>query len=1341
LSALPQPPFHEPPRQRPSAVPRRDGQKSGWLKIAGWVLGAFGLLVVLLAITAGVLIHSPKFHAFMLRTAQQKATAGLGVPVQLRDFALHVSFVNPVLDLYGVTVHGRGPNQDPPLLQADELHMEVTIASLLRRSWYVNEIRIQRPVVHVFVDAQGQTNLPAGKSSSQPSNPNTLFDLGIRHFVLERGEVYYNDAKSELTADMREVVFRSGFDPGNKRYSGELSYRDGHLRWSKNSSVPHSLNATFSATPQEFRIENAVLSTSSSRASLSGSMTDYLNPRVEASYKAVLDLNEFRRTLSNPSLPEGVVELSGAFNYANPQNQPLLTVIVMKGDVFSRALATRYNDSRIAVRDLSAHYSVGKGNATVSDLRARVLGGSLSGKLDTSDLTGSASSRLSATLRGVSVPELQHTFARSTTSRTSAQGSLDLTINATWVKAMQQLMAQADAKLQATIQSAQGSAPVPVNGLLHSTYNSVREQISFTNSYVRAPQTSVSLNGTVSNQSALQIQMQSNQLRDLENLAQAFRDPGAAPLGLSGQASLQATVTGSTHRPQVTGQLTSNGLRVRGSSFKLLRANISTNPTEFRIENGELDPATQGRIAFEATTGLANWELEKSSRFRLKLSASQVNAAEVARAAGTDIPVIGTLAADVDASGTQLQPTGHGTVQLTRARIGAEPVRSVSLQFQGNGTRLDGKLQLELPTAGSATATVQYQPSDKAYVAEVRSTGIKLDKLQTLLERNLEVSGTLNLSASGRGTLDDPQLQAQLEIPELRVRTQTIHGLKLQSTVANHAAQFTLDSKVFDSYARGRGTVKLAGDYPADVSFDTQAIQFAPLVSLYAPSQAANLSGQTELHATLHGPLKNKAQLEAHVVIPQLSLNYKNVIQLAAAAPIRADYANGVLDLQRSVIRGTDTEITMQARLPSAKDAPVSLLLKGGVDLRLAQLISPDITSGGKLQFDIDSYGSRADPSVQGQIRIVDASFATVDLPVGLQGGNGVLTLTGDRLSVSQFHGKVGGGDVSASGAVVYRPDLRFDLGLSGKGVRILYAQSLRTTVDSNLALSGNFNNALLRGQIGIEQLAFTPDFDLMDFAAQFGGEETPPPPQGFSQNVHLDVSVETPGGLDLASRTLSVAGNANLQVRGTAAQPVMLGRVNLSNGDLIFSGNRYVLQGGTIDFRNPSRTEPVVDMAVSTTISQYDIQMRFWGPADHLHTNYASDPSLPPSDIINLIAFGKTSEAAAANPTPPGSLGAQSLIASQVSNQVTSRIEKLAGISQLSIDPVLGNGQQSSGARLAVQQRVTSKIFVTFSTDVTATQQQIVKFEYQLNRRTSFDAVRDQNGGFSFQTSFRKQW
>jgi translocation and assembly module TamB len=205
----------------------------------------------------------------------------------------------------------------------------------------------------------------------------------------------------------------------------------------------------------------------------------------------------------------------------------------------------------------------------------------------------------------------------------------------------------------------------------------------------------------------------------------------------------------------------------------------------------------------------------------------------------------------------------------------------------------------------------------------------------------------------------------------------------------------------------------------------------------------------------------------------------------------------------------------------------------------------------------------------------------------------------------------------------------------------------------------------------------------------------------------------------------------------------VILGRVNINGGDLIFMGNRYVLQGGTLDFVNTSRTEPVVNVSVNTTIQQYAIQMQFWGPADHLHTNYSSDPALPPADIINLVAFGKTQESAAANPTPPGALGAQSLIASQVSSQVTSRLSKVAGISQLAIDPLRGCNQQSggTGACITVQQRVTSKMFVTFSADVTNTQRTTVQLEYRATPRVSFSGSRDQNGGFGFDTRIHKSW
>ena len=1298
-----------------------------------------GLLLLCLIVAAALLIRSPRVHAYLLRTVQEKATAALNTPVQFRDYSVHFSGLSPSVDVYQVTVQGASNN--PPLAQAEQLHLQVTIASLLRRAWYVSDIRIVHPVVHIFVDSQGKTNLPPSSAPSNQNSQTNLFDLGVRHFLLERGELYYNDRKSDLSADLQQLLFQSRFDATGRRYSGTLSYRDGHVQLSGAKPLPHSLDATFSATPQKFALQKTQLSAGNSRVTLSANVTDYANPKMHGQYQGIVDAGELRRTLRNTSLPEGKLLLNGSFSYANEGNRPMLEVAALNGEASSQILTFVNGNVRLSAHNLGAKYSLAHGNATLTGLHVELLGGKLTGTASMRDLAGATKSQLSASLNQISLAQLQRTFAPATTLQAGIQGSVNATASANWGKSLEDLTARADASLQSGVQAAHGGAATPVSGVIHATYRGRTQELAIENSSLRAPQTALTMNGTVSKNSALQVELRTDQLHNLEDLAMALRPPDAAPLGLYGRASLTAKVQGSTSNPQITGQLTATDLKARGSAWKSLRVNLFASPSQVRIEQGDLEPATQGHIRFEFATSLARWSFEDSSKFNATLNVSRVSAAELAKAAGLSTHITGELTADVTASGTQLAPVGHGSVRLGKSQIAGEPLRSADLKFEGNGSKLTANLQVDLPSAGSATATVQYELKQQAYDANLRAVGIKLDQLETFKARNLGVAGVLNATATGRGTLRDPQMQAQIEVPQLNIRDQVIKDLKFQGTAANHTANFTLDSQVIQSYVRARGAIALSGDYNTNVSVDTQAISFAPLLAAYLPSQAENLTGQTEMHATLRGPLKDKNRLEAHLVIPQLSLNYKKTIQIAAASPIRADFANGVLDVQRSTIRGMDTEINFQARVPTAKNAPISLYVRGGLDLRLAQLISPDITSGGQVQFDIDSFGSRADPNVQGNVRIIDASFATVDTPVGLQQGNGVLTLTRDRLNITQFQGKVGGGDVAASGGVIYRPDLRFDLGLTGKGVRILYDQSVRTTISSNLSLSGNFSNAVLQGQVGIDDLSFTENFDLMDLMNQFGGEATPPPGEGFTQDLRLQIAINTPGGLNLTSRTLSVAGSANLQVHGTAAQPVLLGRLNLSSGDLIFSGNRYILQGGTIDFRNPSRTEPVLDMAVNTTIDQYDIQMRFWGPADHLHTNYASDPTLPPADVINLIAFGKTSEASAANPTPSGSLGAQSLVASQVSNQVTNRIEKLAGISQLSVDPVLGDSQQSAGARVAIQQRVTSKVFVTFSTDVTGTQKQVVKMEYHLNNRTSFDAVRDQNGGFSFQTSLRKQW
>src|SRR5690348_1790540 len=106
-----------------------------------------------------------------------------------------------------------------------------------------------------------------------------------------------------------------------------------------------------------------------------------------------------------------------------------------------------------------------------------------------------------------------------------------------------------------------------------------------------------------------------------------------------------------------------------------------------------------------------------------------------------------------------------------------------------------------------------------------------------------------------------------------------------------------------------------------------------------------------------------------------------------------------------------------------------------------------------------------------------------------------------------------------------------------------------------------------------------------------------------------MDVSVISTTDLNLASNELTLQGTANLRVGGTAAQPSVLGRVNLTGGDLIFRGNRYLLQPSTLSFTDPYQISPRVNLAVDTTIQQYDVHMLFRGTLDRLRTTYTSEP------------------------------------------------------------------------------------------------------------------------------------
>jgi translocation and assembly module TamB len=1314
------------------------------------------LIVVVGCAFVILFVNSERGHRYLLALAQQKAADALGVPVLVQNYTLHPYTLSA--DLYGIRIAGAAPHDDLPLLEADHLKVGIRIVSLLTRTWYLDQIMIDHPVAWVVVDKNGVSNLPVFKSNG--SSHTDVFDLGIRRVQITKGEVYYNSRPSALAADLHDVAFDSTFSSLLRQYSGRLAYSNGVLTIGSLRPLPHNLEAEFAATPTTFTLKHGTLTAGPSSASMNATVENYGNPTVKAQYQIILDGKQAAQILGEPSMPTGSVQTSGSLQFQQVSNRSAIESLAVSGNLNSRQLAVNAPSVRASVENLSANYSLAQGNASLTNLRGQIMGGSLEGNGTMQAIGGNSHSNLQLDLHKVSLAELELSLGKpSSVNAVSVHGAANATATATWGKTIDNLVARADLTLdgnatrahshlplQAAVSSASGSAAsptVPLQGVFHAVYTNADQSLALRNSFLKSSQLNLSLNGTISRQSSLAVNLQADDLNEVATLVDLVRAsaPNASVTNLKGQATFQGNVRGSVTSPNLSGQLTARNLEYNGALCRQLTTQVGLSNSRASLQNLRIEGMDHnGQITGSASIDLANWTVTKESTAQVDLTASGLQMTTVSELAGTSLPVTGTVNANAHLHGAVMAPTGNASMHLASATAFGEPISQAKVDLAGSGNQVKATASVELP-AGSIQAQVTTDPRARTYNAQVTSNGIDVAKLATIRARGLDAKGVVGIHARGQGSYDDPALDADLDIPTLVLSGQTISKTRLQLSAAHHVANVNLASSVAGTEMQGLARIDLVGDYNIDGSLNMPSMSIAPILAAFEPDEDLNLTGQAELHATFHGPLKNKNILQAQVKIPTLNVAYGNTIQLAAS-PIQVDFQQGTIRLQPVTFHGTDTDLNIQGVFPVYGSAPATLQAKGTVDLKLATIFNPDLRAYGQLKVNVDSHGTTADSLLNGEIDVADATVATTTSPVSLQHANGELQLTGSRLTIAKFQGVLGGGSLIAQGGVTFRPSLQLNLGAAVKGAQLLYPDGVRETVDAALRLTGTATNATLGGAVTLSNLSFTPAFDLNSVVNQLSGGVQVPRTSGFQQNLQLNIAVNSTSDASLASRSLSVDGRANLQIRGTAAEPVVLGRVSLTSGDVILNGNRFVLTGGTVQFINPSMTEPVLNISLTTTIKEYKIDLRFRGPADRLRTQYTSTPSLPSADIINLLAFGQTTEASAMNATPMDQQ-AEGLVASQVASQVSSRISKAAGISQLSISPVIAGGTSAGppGANLTIQQRVTGNLFVTFSTNVASTQGQTIQGQYQVSPRVTVSATRDPNGGFAVDTLIKKSW
>jgi translocation and assembly module TamB len=1308
-----------------------------WKKGVGWTAIVIGAIVLVAIAATLVLLRNQGLHGWVLAKIVQQASEATGAGVELDNFDVHLKTLTA--DIYGLTIHGTEAAGEKPLLQIRKATVGLKIISILHRQVNLSELLVEDPVVNLTVNKDGHSNLPTPPPSNSKSSTN-VFDLAVGHVLLTNGVIYMRDQKLPVYANLFGLRTEISFSQLEKRYSGTVEYTNGTIDYGALRPLPHALEAKFDASPSEFNLKPLVLRLGGSHVLLDATVRNYgSTPVANGRYDVLLHTQDFAGLASAST--SGDIRLAGTMDYRDVANQPMLKNAKLDGDINSNGLAILTDQAVMKIQKLSGRYELADGNFKATGFAVNLLNGTLKADGTVRHLDTTPQSEFHVALAGVSLQALKSSLRSYSNQSVPMTGTINAQADAGWIGSISNLRASSTVVMHGAVVAANQSKSqsFPLNANVRINYDGPRSVISIPTGNIQLPATTITAQGEVGNHSNLAIKAVSTNLHQLLLLANGLQSSSAnsnsnssSLANVQGALTLNAVVQGTLQNPRITAQLNATKLQVNQGQFSSLQLALAANPSEVSIQNGSLSALPRGQLQFSAHAGLRRWAYVPSGPITASLHVRQMPLAMLDQIATKSYPITGDLNGDVQLEGSELNPVGQGRLEISKARVQDEPLQNVVLQFNASGGTIRSQVR-----EGSNKATLNFTPKTKAYEVKLEVPPLEVSKLHAVQAKNLGVKGKLSITADGAGTLDNPKLNASVRMEQLEVRGTNASQVKLDLNVADHNAKFALNSTGGPANLRGNGTVRLSPGYYTQASLDTSRFPLDPLLAMYMPSRPNGLSAETELHATIRGPLADKTKVEAHLTIPTFETKYQ-ALQLATTGPIRVDYANSVVTLQPSGFKGTDTAFQFQGGIPLAGSEKMSLTVKGSIDLRLAQMLAPDLLASGKISLDVSAAGTVKNPGVHGQIKIQNAAFATEAAPIGIDRLNATMQVSDTSVQITDAAGDLGGGQVRFGGSVIYRPELQANLSLSGKSVRLRYPDGMRSVFDTDLTLTGNAQGSTLGGRVLIDSISFTSDFDISTFMGQFTGVSSPPTGQSFADNVKLQIAVQSSSQLNAGTAQLGIEGQANLRIIGTASDPVVVGRTDIASGDIFFERRQYHFEQGVINFVNPNKTEPVLNLLITTTINQYNLNIRLTGPIEKLQTSYISDPPLPPIDIINLIARGQTTEGA------PASLGASSVLAqglSQVESTVGNNISKLTGVAGLQIDPLIGGNSTNPSARLGLQKRVTKNFTFTFSTDVTQPQNEIIQGEYQLNKRWSVSVVRDESGGFAvdgrFHTNF----
>ncbi len=896
------------------------------------------------------------------------------------------------------------------------------------------------------------------------------------------------------------------------------------------------------------------------------------------------------------------------------------------------------------------------------------------------------------------------------------------------------------------------------------------------------------------NNSNLTLALDSSDATEIERLLKVFnvspeleQQLADNQITFAGNLKFNGTLTGNFDNPNIDGQAMLDSIAMRGRELGMLSTKILVSQNLVELQNGNLRERNGGFTEF-------NISIPQTGKNNISVQAklTRVNTGNLLAA----LPLEKYLPAkfrdfNAETSGTiNLQGLPNEMIGLAELKSGAgsvagQPFESFAarLNFKGTVATLE---DFDARFAdGYLKAKGTYQRDTSLFDLDIEGKNLQASRLRPLVTDDKDFpafAGTIDLTAKATGKGDQFStfnIAFQGSGQNITINDNAVGTINFVGTTVNQLLKTELTANLEGQSQVAIASINFADErlpFRAETNFNQT--ELAPFVALFRPADSVAINGKATGNISFGGNLYDVAKkeftdadLRGTAQFSEFGLQFDET-PITATQPITINFNTREVVVENARFAGAGSNLVVSGTKALNDNGFNNLAVDGKINMRLLNLASKNTFFSGLADVSIRLTGVNTDSRLSGSANVDNASISTF---VGSERLNferikGRVIFTSNQAQIDQAVGYLGGGKVvGTGGASVEGLKLqRFRLELRGQNITAPLPKNFLTTGDANVEItskcdedeitkkcvSGGSYNTLIAGTIFAKRSIYSKDIDLADVISSRRdatiSEGTTAPLLGIPR---LDLRLQGRDALVVRNNLADLTASVDLRVTGDVDYPVISGRITANSGTVFFRSDRYEVRRGTLEFPPQTDNEPVINLQAETDIKGYQVFVNLAGELsnlDALTATVRSNPALPQADVISLVTTGNLANTESGISTTGINTAAEVITDSLINNPIRKATDKLFGLNKFEIDPILSGKRLNPTARLTVGRQINKNLLVTYSTNLSEDQNQVLALEYRVSNRLSFVAQYEQgslsnvtrnNNNFGFEIRLRKRF